>query len=171
MRPHLFLLIPACLFGALPAAADELPKRKAGLWELKMAFGGRESPLQNIQQCTDAETDALMTTNFGGGMGDKCDKPKISKSGDTFTVESRCRIGGTTMATRAVITGDFNSAYTVAVTPLEGGGQGSDRAMTMQAKWVGPCRQGQRAGDIIMPGGIRINVRELAIGTGAPPRR
>jgi hypothetical protein len=169
MRPHT-LPVLACLLWALPAAADELPTRKPGLWELKMFFGGREAPLQNIQQCTDAETDALMTTNFGGGVSDRCDKPKVSRTGDAYTVDSRCRIGGTTVTTRAVISGDFDSAYTVKVTAPEGGARGDDRAMTMQAKWTGPCRQGLRPGDIVMPGGFKINVRELSVGAG-PPRR
>jgi hypothetical protein len=162
----LLCFIPACLFLASPAFADELPRRKAGLWELKMMVGGREAPLQNIQQCTDADTDALMTTNFSGGMGDKCDAPKIGRNGGVYTVESRCRIGGTTVATRAEIAGDFDSAYTIKVTTLDGAARGNDRAMTMQAKWAGPCRPGQRPGDIVMPGGIKINVRELSLGAG-----
>jgi hypothetical protein len=33
--------------------------------------------------------------------------------------------------------------------------------MTMEAKWVGPCAKGQRPGDVIMPGGIKINVKQM----------
>jgi len=175
MRPYL-LLIPASLFCAMPAVSDELPQRKAGLWEIKMMMGGRELPFRNIQQCTDAETDASMSANLGGVMGSDCAKPRISNSGGTITVDSTCKIGAGTTSTRAVITGDFNSAYTIAVTPMPAAGaatagSGTQPPMTMQAKWIGPCLEGQRPGDIIMPGGIKLNIRSLAIGSGAPPRR
>jgi hypothetical protein len=40
----------------------------------------------------------------------------------------------------------------------------------MEARWIGPCQQGQRPGDIILPGGIKLNVRSLAIGS-APATR
>jgi hypothetical protein len=36
----------------------------------------------------------------------------------------------------------------------------------MEAKWLGPCREGQKPGDIIMPGGIKLNIRTLAVGAG-----
>ena len=174
MRSHL-LLIPVLLCGAMPATAEELPKRKPGLWEIRMVVGGREVPLRNIQQCTDAETETLMSTNLGGVMGSHCEQPKISNSGGTITVDSRCTIGSRPTTTRAVIRGDFDSAYTVTLTspPAAGGsltGSASDAQphMTMEARWVGPCREGQRPGDIIMPGGIKLNVRDLAIGSGTP---
>ncbi|MPZ55558.1 MAG: DUF3617 family protein [Rhizobiales bacterium] len=164
MRP-LFLL-PACLFCVTPlAAADEFPKRKPGLWEIKVMMGGREVPLRNIQQCTDAETDALMTTNFNGMAGSACDKPKITSSGDIVTVDTTCKIGSNTTSTRAVFAGDFDSAYTITVS---GGPAAGGQSMTMEAKWIGPCRTGQKPGDIIMPGGIKLNVRSLAVGSGGP---
>jgi hypothetical protein len=160
MRPYL-LLIPA-LVCALPAAADELPTRKPGLWEIKMTIRGRELPMGNVQQCTDAETDALMTSSIVNMAGSECTKPTITHIGATYTVDSTCRIGPAATATRAVIAGDFDSAYTVTVSSEPG-----TTRMAMEAKWIGPCKHGQRPGDIIMPGGIRINVRELAIRPGA----
>jgi hypothetical protein len=172
MRPHL-LLIPACLLCAAPAPADELPKRKAGLWEIRMIAGGRDMPLRNVQQCTDAETDSLLATSLGGVIGSNCDQPKISNSGTTVSIDSRCKVGSKTMATRALITGDFDSAYTVTLTSPSAAGGSSTGAMsddqplmTMEARWLGPCREGQRPGDIILPGGIRMNVRSFGIESG-----
>jgi hypothetical protein len=72
-----------------------------------------------------------------------------------------------------VINGDFDSAYTVTLTaPSAAGGLSTGSAsadqplMTMEAKWLGPCPQGQRPGDIILPGGIRMNVRSFGIEPG-----
>ena len=170
MRP-LLLLIPAGLLCTQPAAADDMPKRKAGLWEIKMMVAGREMPMRNIRQCTDAETDSMMSTNFGGPMAGDCAKPTITRISGAITVDSTCTIAGTTTSTRAVFTGDFDSAYTVAVTSMPGragagAGPGGQPQMTMEAKWLGPCREGQKPGDIIMPGGIKLNIRTLAVGAG-----
>jgi hypothetical protein len=174
------LLIPACLVCAAPimaAASDDLPKRKAGLWEIKMMLNGRSAPLRNIQQCADAETDALMTTSLAGVAGKACEKPRVSRSDGRVTIESTCKSDSGSRTTRAVIAGDFDSAYTITVTSGAAGAESSGSAesvgqapMTMEAKWLGPCREGQRPGDIIMPGGIKLNIRSLTIGAGALPR-
>jgi hypothetical protein len=171
MQLHL-LVISAGLLCALPAAADDMPKRKAGLWEIKMMMGGRALPMQNIQQCTDAETDSMMSTNLGA-MGSDCAKPKITNSGGAITVDSTCKIAGTTTSTRAVFSGDFDSAYTVAITSsgrAAAAGPSGQPQMTMEAKWLGPCREGQKPGDMIMPGGSKLNIRSLTTGSGGPNR-
>ena len=173
MRPH--LVLAACLLAAAPAIADELPKRKPGLWDVSMAVEGQKIPFNKIQQCTDTETDALMLTNFSGAIGETCAPPTIQNSGGTITIDSACTFGNSTTSTHAVITGDFDSAYTVKVTskqtggaPLPTLGPGGEVKMSLDAKWVGPCGPRQRAGDIVMPGGITINVRQLAIRRQAP---
>jgi hypothetical protein len=32
--------------------------------------------------------------------------------------------------------------------------------MTINAKWLGPCKPGQKPGDIVMPGGMKINPQD-----------
>jgi hypothetical protein len=54
------------LICAAPAAALDLPERKAGLWELKMAFEGGNMPAQTAEHCIDA-TDKL----------DECDRRQM----------------------------------------------------------------------------------------------
>ena len=52
------------LLPASSACADELPIRKAGLWEMKMATAGSPVPGMTIQQCTDETIDKQMSTMF-----------------------------------------------------------------------------------------------------------
>jgi hypothetical protein len=33
--------------------------------------------------------------------------------------------------------------------------------MTMDAKWLGACAAGQQPGDVIMAGGVKVNIPEL----------
>jgi hypothetical protein len=97
-----------------------------------------------------------------------------------------CKAGAVTITSHGVVTGDFNSAYTVKVTSKrEGGpptpGMSADGTsnMTIDAKWAGACKPDQKPGDMIMAG-RKFNIRDMqkmqgARGTppaavpGAPP--
>ena len=35
---------------------------------------------------------------------------------------------------------------------------------TVTARWLGPCKPGQRAGDMTLPGGVTINILEAQKG-------
>jgi hypothetical protein len=162
-------VIAVCLMFAAPALALDLPTRKAGLWEIHMEFQGHKNlPIQTMKQCTDAAADKLMTLNFGGA-GQHCSKQDINNAGGTITVDSICSFGGTTSTSHAVVTGDFNSDYTVEVTSTREGGRpipgvpaGQESHMKIAAKWIGACAAGQRPGDVIMSTGMTINVLDMA---------
>jgi hypothetical protein len=164
-----------CLLPAAAAAA-ELPTRKAGLWEIRMAFEGGNIPVRTMQQCTDADTDKLMMSDFGNTAAQACSKRDIQIAGATITIDSVCSFGGMTTTSHAVITGSFNSAYTVKVTSKREGGPAlppglapdGETRMSLQGTWLGPCAAGQRPGDIIMDGRT-INMRDLGKAV-APPR-
>src|SRR6185437_14066939 len=154
-------ILAGCICCASTALAIDMPTRKAGLWEIKMVFEGRSSlPEQTMRHCTDPSTDKLMTQNFGGASERDCSKLDVSKSGGTMTIDSICKFGDATTTTHAVVSGDFNSAYTVQTTSTRSGGRpipgatpGAETHMNIAAKWVGPCAAGQKPGDVIMSTG------------------
>jgi hypothetical protein len=161
-------VIAAVLLLAAPASALDMPTRKAGLWAITMEFQGRSMPVQTMKQCTDASSDKLMTTNFGGAAERDCSKQDVKNSGGTITIDSVCKYGGATSTSHAVVTGDFNSAYTVDITSTREGGQpipgttpGRETHISLSAKWVGPCAAGQKPGDIVMGNGMTINVLDM----------
>ncbi len=86
------LFAAATLLSAAPAFALDMPTRKAGLWEIKMAFEGRNLPATVIKQCVDAATDKLMNANFGGSALEACSKKDIKNSGGVMTVDSVCKL-------------------------------------------------------------------------------
>jgi hypothetical protein len=146
-------------------APPQMPARKAGLWEIKMTMEGGRMPPQTSQQCIDAETDKLMNT-FGGGMRQQmCSQQEVKKMGTGIIVSSTCEMGGVKMTSVGVITGDFDSAYTVKVTSkVEGNapkGGPAETKMQLDAKWMGECKAGQKPGDMIMPGGVKVNIHDL----------
>jgi len=172
MRCH----IPVLILGSVcasSAAAQDLPIRRAGLWEITITKDG--IPPQVMQQCTDAETDKLMNA-FSGGMGaELCSKQQIRKVGGTLVIDATCKIGPMTSVSQSVVSGNFNSNYTVKVTSKIEGVPAAVQSMaggvtTIQARWVGACTAGQKPGDIVMPGGKTMNIRELKkmMGGGRP---
>src|SRR5262245_14069410 len=121
MRRHLPLIVLS-LIAASPAAALDLPARKVGLWEVKTTSDTLGMPPQTMQQCIDAATDKMMNSIGGSMRQEMCSKQDVRKTGSTITVDSVCQMGPMTMTSQAVITGDFNSAYTVKVSSKRSGG-------------------------------------------------
>lgn len=164
-RRAIFTLLITLL--AMPALAAEMPSRKAGLWEIKTGAGNGVA----IRQCIDAATDQMMQsragtgpsagTGPGAGTPPQCSKRDVQKTGDTVTIDSTCTVAGRTVNTHAVVTGSFDSAYTMTVTSQGDGIPAGAGTMTMSAKWLGPCAADQRPGDMIMSNGMKINILDL----------
>ena len=149
------------LIGIMPAVAAELPSRKPGLWEIKMNFENRNMPGQTIQQCIDASTDGMMQSNVGPYAQNACPKRDVQRSAGTITIDSTCTVNGKPTTSHVVITGSFDSAYTMTVTSDSAAAPGAKMNMTMAAKWLGPCTGDQRPGDMIMANGMKINILDL----------
>jgi Protein of unknown function (DUF3617) len=154
----------AGLLAPISAGAVELPVRKAGLWEMKVQNAGAPKPEMTMQQCTDETTDKDMSTSFSPMAKEICSKQDIQKTATGYVSDSVCGVAGMTIKAHAEIIGDFNSAYTVKSTShSEGGmaGTGRDNSTVIEAKWLGACKGDQKAGDIMMPGGMKINIKDM----------
>lgn len=160
--------LPGCFALALvslSAAAQDFPTRRAGLWDVTITHDGRNLPPQTMQQCTDLETDKLMNA-FGGDLSaDLCTRQSVRKVGNTLVIDATCQFGGMKATSQSIVSGDFNSAYTVKVTSkVEGapaGAQGIGGTTTIEARYVGACKPDQRPGDVIMANGQKMNIRDL----------
>ncbi len=145
------------------ANAAELPTRKPGLWEMKMLPSG-QMPGMTMQHCTDEATDKRMTAAFAPMAKDICSKNETQKTATGYVTDSVCTVGGISSTTRADVTGDFNSAYMVKTTmQMQNAPKGTprDSTMSVEAKWLGACPATMKPGDIMMPGGIKMNVSDM----------
>jgi hypothetical protein len=175
-RQLLSFCLGSCLLTLLPAfdaRAVEMPARKAGLWEMKVVRTGSPIPEMTMQHCTDAATDKEMGATFGPQSKDVCSRQDIQKTATGYVSDSVCAVAGMSITSHAEITGDFNSAYTVKSTShSERGPSGAprDSTTTVEAKWLGACKSDQKPGDIVMPGGRTMNVKELERMKGLAPK-
>ena len=155
----LFILGLAAASMAGSALSADMPKRKAGLWEINMRMEGAPG-MGPMQQCIDQNTDNLMQQKAKDYKQD-CSVMDIKPSGNKVTIHSVCKMEGSTATTDGVFEGSFDSNYkgtmkTRFSPPMHGM---SESNMTQEARWLGPCKAGQKPGDVIMPnmGGMNIN--------------
>jgi hypothetical protein len=152
------------LAAAHEARAVEMPVRKAGLWELKMVNSSSPLPEMTMQHCTDETTDKAMTDAASPMAKEMCSKQDLQKTATGYVSDSMCKVGAMSITSHSETTGDFNSAYTVKSTShSEAGPSGAPRetTTTIEAKWLGTCKPDQKPGDIVMPGGFKMNVKDM----------
>jgi len=152
------LLVCGCAAGlSASIAADELPKRKTGLWQINMRMQGLPD-LGPMQQCIDQNTDNLMLQR---ARKTDCRAIEVKRSGNTTSVHAVCIMQGSTATTDGLFEGSFDSSYkgrmTTRFSPPWNGM--SISTSTHEAHWLGPCRPGQKPGAVIMPniGGLNLN--------------
>ena len=157
-----------CVLAVVPAGsswAEDLPIRKAGLWEIRMAHTGSPLPALTMQHCTDESVDKDMNNVVSPMAKQICSKQDIQKTATGYLTDSLCSVGGVSIASHSEINGDFNSAYTVTTTShsdLGSKGTPRDAVTKIEAKWLGACKPDQKPGDIVMPGGgFKLNVEDV----------
>ena len=157
------LFVFGCAIAALSASAfsADMPKRKSGLWEIKMNHEGSPG-MGPIQQCIDQNTDNLMQQKAKDNKQD-CSVMDVKTSGNKVVIHAVCKMEGSTATTDGVFEGAFDSAYkgtmkTQFNPPMHGMSQSN---MTLDARWLGACKAGQKPGDVIMPNMGGMNVTEM----------
>ncbi|MEP7206733.1 MAG: DUF3617 family protein [Casimicrobiaceae bacterium] len=160
---------------AVVAQAEDFPKRKSGLWEIRTASTNAgtvaaQSGAPVVQMCIDASTDNAVQQQTAGMIKNNCARQNIKRTGGQIVVDSVCRLGDTTATTHSVFTGSFDSSYKVDTRstydpPMMGMKEGS---ASIEARWLGPCKPDQRPGDMILGNGMKINMNDVA---GAPARK
>jgi hypothetical protein len=153
LRKKSFSIIGVCLlvFLATNALAADVPKRKSGLWEIKAQMEGMPD-MGPVRECVDQATDNLIQRgakeeNPGCGVAD------VKLSGDKVTIHTECKVDETTtIAMDYLLQGSFDSAYKGTVNTQTKSSDGTRKSsMTINARWLGPCKPGQKPGDVITP--------------------
>lgn len=145
---------------AVPAQAAEVPKRKSGLWEMKTQMAGIP-PQGPIQMCIDQASDNLMQERAREKAN--CPVVEVNRSSGRLIIHSVCKYDSTTATSDAVVTGDFDSAYrndmAIRYDPPQHGMK--EMKMVQEARWLGPCKPGQKPGDVMMPGRPAMNMQDM----------
>jgi hypothetical protein len=156
---------------ALPAAAQDAPKLRAGQWEVVRKSDRAGDKGMRMTMCMDDAMQREMWTMGMGAMRGMCSKSDIRFSGGRGSVDLVCNMGGSTMRSKAAITFTGDTAYRTDIdTTYDPPSNGMAHARTLvESRWLGTCKAGQQPGDMILPNGTTINMRN-ALG-GAQPAR
>lgn len=145
-----FSIAGLCLLATLAtnSLAANMPQRKSGLWEIKTHIEGMPD-MAALQECVDQNTDNL-TQQGANNENPDCKTADVKRSGDTVTVHTECKIDETTtISIDYLLEGSFDSAYTATVKSKTTSSDGtSETSMTMDARWLGPCKPGQKPGAV-----------------------
>jgi Protein of unknown function (DUF3617) len=149
------------------ANAQNFPKMKAGLWEVKTSEAGKPGGAPATVMCLDDTVQADMMKIGQGMMQSMCSKNEIKVSGSQVTGEAVCKLGTTTIRSSSVTTFNGDSSYRTESTatyepPLFGT---KDSKSVSEAKHIGACKPGMKPGDMVV-GGQTINIKDTL---GGPP--
>jgi uncharacterized protein DUF3617 len=154
-------------------ANQDVPKRKSGLWEMKVQSFRREG-VRTMQMCVDQNTDKPLQQLVEQRRNESCKTVMLRREGDKQLFDAQCKLGGTqtTAKTHGVITGSFDSAYKIETSStfdesIHGKSEGNT---VIEARWTGPCQADQKPGDVVLANGMKFNVNQPKdTGPKAPP--
>jgi len=163
MRYPLQALVVLLAMLGLPAfAADDYPKLKAGQWEMTTDAGKGSTP-RKTTLCTD---DAVQKELISMGVGmqkEMCSKNEMKREGSRVISSSQCKIGESTIVTKAVMTFSGDTGYRTEIdSTYSPPFMGMKEAKTsMEGKYVGACRDGLVPGDMLLPNGQKMNIKNI----------
>lgn len=165
MRCSLSAAMPggALFLAAASALAIDFPTMKPGLWESSVARAGMPQTAGATKMCMDTAVQKEMMEMGMGTMKSMCSKNDIRRDGNRVYGTAECKFGDSTMKSSSVTTFTGDTAYHTEVKstydpPMQGMPSGTT---VIDAKWAGTCPAGMQAGDVVLPGGRKVNMRAM----------
>ena len=147
--------IAGCLVAMAVSAFAQgpMPSHRAGWWETTMSMG--PSRTMTTSMCVDAASERAMG-GVSHSLGPGCSPGSLTPIPGGWRMASTCTRGGQTHSMTGTITGDFSSH--VHMDMISDGGPGGGMHMTADQKYRGACPAGRRPGDVVLPGGMVVNM-------------
>jgi hypothetical protein len=157
--------VPILALLAAPALAVDLPTMKPGLWESQVTRDAAPSkaPSPATKMCIDAATQKEMMDMGMGAAKSMCAKNDIRRDGNKVYGSSECKIGDSTMKAQSTTVFSGDTSYKIdADASYDPPFMGKSSSKThIDAKWTGPCPPDMQPGDVMLPGGQKINMHSV----------
>ena len=151
-----------------PGFALDYPRRKPGLWEIRN--GGSETlGMPPTRYCVGEQTDTAdhHLDRVGGEKG-SCSIGVFKRVGISWIAESVCKESRSVVVSQSIASGDFQTQYRIDTlvfySPPLANNKREDKEAVV-ARYLGPCAEGQRPGDLVVPG---MGVLNMGDGTLRP---
>jgi hypothetical protein len=170
MNVYLLVVVTLCIFSSacLAQVTIQMPVRKSGLWELTETSSYFPGTSTKSVYCIDSKLDRLDLEMRD--IGRTCAAAVVLVQKGKIEIEKECQIGNSRTKATAVIRGDLSRAYEAHfVTRVSPPHQGIEELRgKVEARYLGNCQPGQRAGDLITDNGNRMNLIDVR-NPGPPP--
>ncbi len=106
----------AAYLAIVPAFADEptLPKRAAGLWELKTTMNEGNGPRESsLSLCIDTQMENNTVAASMNEHRNNCERYVIEERDGGTVVDAKCKFTGREVTSHTVMSGDFTSSFKV----------------------------------------------------------
>jgi hypothetical protein len=150
MKTRISMPLALMMFGAMAASsAADLPVQKPGLWQMTMKNDQMPGGARSFQMCLDAAFIATGKASADAHVKNDCSgKSNVRKVGDTWISDTECTMAGMHIVSHSVTTvhGDdqFHTEATSIIDMPKGGKK--TNVMTVDNKWLGACKPGQKVG-------------------------
>jgi len=150
------------------AAAQDYPKLKPGLWEMTRTADNAPQRPTTTTVCLDDSVQKEMFDLGNGAMKGMCSKHDFRMSGGRATGDFVCDMGGSRMHSTSAMVMNGDSAYRTEIhTTYDPAFMGMSKLDTvLTARRLGPCKPGQRPGDMTTADGHTFNIRDAMNGNG-----
>lgn len=153
MKIHFLMSLGLLMFGAVSGSrAAELPTQKPGLWQMTMTNSQMPGGSRSYHICEDAAFLAKAKASADSHMKNDCTSTSsVRKIGDTWISDADCKMAGMHIVSHSVTTIHGDDRYHSVITSTTESARGKKTdTMTVDNKWMGPCKPGQKAGVPIM---------------------
>ena len=134
-----FPIAVLAICAAASVSAVELPAQKPGVWETTMKGAGIPGGSRSMSMCIDA----AMQAEAKATSKKNCSKNEWRHAGNTWSGDSVCTMMGNQITSHAVTTMSGEGAYHTEITSQSGK---TSSVMTVDGKWLGACKPGQKPG-------------------------
>jgi putative metalloprotease len=175
------LLLLSFVAVAFAAAAQTLPKQKAGLWQdtttmlnadgtayrIGTGFSSTVVKPSTVTRCIDEEmaarADKIGRELLAGYSGQRCRQLPLAISGNQMKSVTECEIGSSVQRISSITIFDSEASYRgeariVYDPPVDGM---TEMVVRSEHIFLGPCKAGMRAGDVTLDG-VAVNILDLA---------
>lgn len=149
---------------AAPGAAVDYPQLRNGQWEMTTSAGGPGAPPRKSTICLDASTQKSMIDMGVGMQKEMCSRMDMRRDGAKFITDAECKLGTSVIRSHGVMTMNGDAAYRTETSasfdpPIANGLREVKTAI--EGRYVGPCRDGLKPGDMVMDNGQKINLNQM----------
>lgn len=145
---------------------SDAPRLRAGYWETtSVTHSDDGSETTKISLCVDDALQEEMNLFSSGSQIGACSEMSLTQHGsDRWSFRSVCNPGNMgQMLTEGMISGDMQTQYqSEIITSGSRMGQAVKEKTVQKARYVGVCPAGIVPGDMLMEGGMKINMKQMA---------